>query len=861
MVYISCHRAHLVLLRSLVWKKYDSLIKANVGLGDLFHDNVRRNPHAEAVVDGNRVLTYAQLHKKSLQLAKHLREDESFQPEEPVGIIVNAGANNVVAQVAVNYAGGSCVPLDPSLPYQQIDSRLFNVGSRLLVVDADNQNRLSSYDRVSVDQKVPTATEPGKIDDIPVTTTLDHRTHLLYTSGTTGEPKTVQILARGLLHLLYHLPFPSADARDRVGHVSSITFDIAMFEIWAPLLRGAIIVILNRSVLLDPIALAERIERYRVTVLCITPAVLNLAAATCPLAFAQLRVLTLGGEAPNRKAIRKVLESGPPGRLINCYGPTECTVMALTHRVTLDDVWTGDVGIGKPLGRTLLYILDDTFSPVPDEHIGELFIGGAGVSPGYLGQPEKNASSFFNIAGLSQSDTPIRLYRTGDLVKRRKSGLIDYHGRRDNQVKIRGYRIELEAVEAALMKTELFSSVVALKIDSPLEGAGGMLVAYAVPVSLWEGLQSDATGILGKLLPSYMVPRIELISELTLNSHGKIDRKTLAGLSPGMWQARLEPADLETPNTISELKRAWSEILAIPTRQLDSRSDFFLLGGTSLQAALFIHGIRRDLRTEVSLLALYENSTLAALAAFIDASQKGKVATKDERETWLADAKLAQGLQLPPGQLRNWRADTEGRVLLTGATGFVGAHLLRRLLDMPDVLQVGCLVRASSPAHGLSRIRRSLERHQLWEEPPASKLPVLPGALEEGTLGLAQDRFQAIAGWASVVFHLGAHVNYTQPYSVHRSPNVLGTVNVLRLAATGRLKPLHYISSLSTFGPTGFINGVSHVREDESLMPHLDALRYDDGYSQSQWVALCANGQGHSRVVDSECPISVAMKH
>lgn len=205
---------------------------------------------------------------------------------------------------------------------------------------------------------------------------------------------------------------------------------------------------------------------------------------------------------------------------------------------------------------------------------------------------------------------------------------------------------------------------------------------------------------------------------------------------------------------------------------------------------------------------------------------------KDHRNDWLADSRLAEGLVLTAvGGLPEWRSDIEGHVFMTGATGFVGAHFLCKLLKLPEVRQVAYLVRAIDAASGLLRIRESLQKYGIWEDSMSSMLMVFPGRLEDETLGLGQECFEKIADWASVVFHLGAHVNYSQPYSTHRP------ANVLRLAITGRPKALHYMSSISAFGPAGMITGVLRILKDESLLAHLNALFYDHGYAQSQWVA------------------------
>lgn len=818
--------------------EYEVLQNTNTGLGELFCMQARSCPYATAVIYGELVLSYGQLHSKAKCLANRLRQLDGFRSEAPTAILVAPGPNDVIAQIAVLYAGGTCVPLSPSLPDHQADSRLADVGSHHLIVDAENGNRLATPYRVCIENEIAASAVIQHTYHVAVSTTLGHRTHLLFTSGTSGKPKAVQILARSILQLVYHSPFSPLNSQDRVAKVNDTSFDVSLYEIWIPLLRGASIVVLDRNVLFHPLVLAKSIDCYKLTVLVITTAVLNLTAAACPWAFSRLRMLLCGGEMANKKAIQTILESAPPQQLINCYGPTECCLYCLVHRVTLDDCrMDGPVSIGKPIGKTTVYILDECFLPVEDEQVGELFIGGPGVSSGYFNRESQNVSSFVELVGLAKRGVPVRLYRTGDLVRRRKSGLVDFIGRRDNQVKIRGYRIELEAVEAALLKTGCFLQAVALKIDSPREGAGSILVAFAMPISPENGQQHHIIEILKSLLPNYMMPRIQHIKEFPLNSRGKVDRQKLRDMILNQWHLRSNSIYSGSMDTIARLEHIWLNILALPQLQINPGEDFYLLGGTSLQAAVLIHQIRQDFGIEISTLSLHDNSSLSSLANFINTSKDSRPLLKDHRNDWLADSRLAEGLVLTAGRLREWRADTEGHVFLTGATGFVGAHFLWQLLKMSEVRQVGCLVRAPDAASGLLRIRESLQKYGIWEESMSSMLMVLPGRLEDETLGLGQECFAKVADWASVVFHLGGHVNYSQPYSTHRPANVLGTLNVLRLAIMGRPKALHYMSTISAFGPTGMVTGVSRILEDESLLAHLDALPYDHGYAQSQWVA------------------------
>ncbi|KAK6831682.1 AMP-binding enzyme [Aspergillus parasiticus SU-1] len=818
-------------------EEYDLAARQGKGLAQQFFDHVFLNPSAVAVVDGDTNLTYQDLHERAAVLARGLQRG-NLRTEEPVGVVVQHGISDVVAQIAILYAAATCVPMDPTLPDLQIKGRLDRLKARYILVDRANQHRDLPFHPLIVDDSSASFSKSSYVwdNEEPMQTTLEHRTHIIHTSGTTSEPKAVQIAARSILQVVFHAPFEPLYPTDRVAHVNNSSFDVSLFDIWAPLLRGACIVVVSKVTLLDLETLAAYIDRQGITVMATTTAILNLAASVYPRAFEKLRLCFIGGEAANISAIETIFQAGPPTQLINAYGPTECCIFCLAHRVTIADVQAGVVSIGKPIGRTLAYICDEAGRPVPDGHEGELLIGGAGVSPGYINQPDKNRASFVAIEG---SDCQ-RFYRTGDIVRRRVSdGQIDYVGRRDHQVKVRGFRIELEAVESAIMKTGQFSEAVALKVEAGSEGAGSILVAFAVALSGTKPhAVLSAVDMLKAVLPDYMVPKIELISKMPVNSHAKVDRKYLEQLFRNRWAEQHIDMDNED-STRGKLSNLWASILGVPVPASNDNADFFLLGATSMQASLLISRIQKTFNVQVSLLTLYDNSSLIGLAGIIEERILGtqeSFCKESERHMWLEDSKLADSLVPPSDPPVDWCRDTEGRVFLTGATGFVGSFLLADLLRQPNVHQVGCLVRAVDPATGLRRLQNGLAKYDLWENQFRYKLLPLCGTLEDRYLGLGPDRFQEIAHWASVIFHLGARVNYTQPYSLHRPANVQGTVNVLRLACAGRSKALHYVSSISCFGPTGFITGTRTVMENEPLLRHLEALPYDHGYAQSQWV-------------------------
>ncbi|CAG8080288.1 unnamed protein product [Penicillium olsonii] len=843
-------------------EEYELAVDQNIGLGQLFYNQMERNPASTAIIDGNEKISYQELHANALLIAQNLIEYQ-IKLEEPVGIIVQHGIADVVTQMAIIYAGGSCVPMDSTLPDILIQTRLEKLHTRCILVDDCNKHRNLNFHRFDVSGRTPLKSKESWLSwlsksEIPLPATLEHRTHLIHTSGTTSDPKAVQIVARSILQIVYHAPFEAIEETDTVAHVNNTSFDVALFDIWVPLLRGARIAVLSKAILLNLPAMAAAIDQMGITIMATTTALLNLAATTYPRAFAQLKTCFIGGEAANVAALETILTQGPPRQLINAYGPTECCIFCLAHKVTLDDTSSGVISIGKPVGRTVARICDEVGKSVPDGEEGELWIAGAGVSPGYVGQTEKNAACFVSLA---EDEKTQRFYRTGDRVRRRiGDGQIDYLGRQDHQVKVRGYRIELEAVEAAMLKTRQFSEVAALKVEAG-EGAGSVLVAFAVPTSSQPKAVVSATKSLKATLPSYMVPQIEVISQLPLNGHGKVDRKTLSQLYRKRW---VDQTASNTHNghaqkgTIEErLANIWKNILGNSSIPLGTETDFFDLGATSLQASLLISRIREIFNASISLLTLYDNSTLGRLTIVVEEEldcSGGKHETiRDEQSVWIEDTKVADDLVPPSGPVVDWRRDTEGRVFFTGTTGFVGAFMVADLLRMREVHQVGCLVRASDVDSGFKRVKSTMIKYGQWEERFAEKLLVLCGSLEDIYLGLGYGRFHEIAKWASVIFHLGARVNYTQPYSMHRPANVVGTRNVLRLASTGRNKALHYVSSISCFGPTGLVTGTQTIAEDEPLLKHVVALPYDHGYAQSQWVV-----EGLlKRVMDRNFPVAI----
>lgn len=290
--------------------EYDNVVARNVGLGQLFRDQVEEHRAAIAVVDGDTSLSYHDLHLKASALALELHP---LTLEDPVGILTQHGVWGIAAQMAVIYAGGSCVTMDSTLPDGQIRARLHRLGAPVLLADRPNSHRKFPFRQIIVDDgPVDTTDRQENAFIFPVLTDLEHRTHLIHTSGTTSEPKAVQIAARSILEVVYHAPFEPVWQTDVVAHVNNTSFDVSLFDIWGPLLRGARIAVLNKKVQLDIPKMAEHINHLGITFMATTTALLNLAASTYPRAFEKLRFCWIGGETANVSAIEKNLDRGSP---------------------------------------------------------------------------------------------------------------------------------------------------------------------------------------------------------------------------------------------------------------------------------------------------------------------------------------------------------------------------------------------------------------------------------------------------------------------------------------------------------------------------------------------------------------------
>ncbi|MEU8845992.1 amino acid adenylation domain-containing protein [Streptomyces sp. NPDC048564] len=592
-----------------------------LGIPGRFAEHVTRTPDAPAVESDGEVLTYAGLDTASDALAGRLRE-AGVRPGDTVALPLARSASMVVAQLAVLKAGACCLPLDPDAPagrsaalVEAADARVALTATEVQLPDTVRALDLRESDATA---HPPTAPVPP-----------ESPAYVMYTSGSTGEPKGIVTPHRAVAELAADSRF-TGGAHERVLLHSPHTFDAATYEMWVPLLNGGTVVVAPPGPV-TPDVLKRVLPEGRVTAVWLTAELLRTVAEIAPEVLGSVREVWAGGDVLAPEAVRRVRELCPGTRIVNGYGPTETTVFATAHSVSGDV--GGSVPIGRPLDNTRAHVLDRLLRPVPTGTVGELYVAGAGLAHGYLNRPGLTAERF---VADPYGPPGARMYRTGDLVRRLPGGDLEFMGRGDDQVKVRGFRIEPAEVEAALAGCPGVERAVVAARPGP--DGGKRLVAYVV-----GGDPDLVREHAARTLPAHLLPSAwSRLDTVPLTAHGKVDRAALpepeADGGPrgrGMRIAR--------PGREQRLCVLFAQVLGVDA--LGPDADFFAHGGHSLLALRLTASIHAELGTRVSPAALFEAPTPAALAARLTT---GQAEDRDEEDAYAPLFTLRREGDLPP---------------------------------------------------------------------------------------------------------------------------------------------------------------------------------------------------------------------
>ncbi|SDG46300.1 amino acid adenylation domain-containing protein [Paenibacillus sp. cl6col] len=568
-----------------------------------FEQQVFLQPDRIALVHNGRKLTYNELNKQANRLANMLRTEWNIQHNEFVAVRMGQGIEYIISILAILKAGSAYLPIDMEYPDERIHFILEDSQARFMLVQ--HVDDIPQGHMVSTLVVTESLSRELPMDNLDVPTKAEDLAYLLYTSGTTGQPKGVLIEQQNVLNLVQDPHYLSMDCQTVMLQATSIVFDLSTLEIWGTLLNGGTLVIVDKAILLEPKRLKETIREQQVNSMLITTALFHHLASHHSDIFSGIGQLLTGGEVLSSVLTNRILESYPDLRLVNGYGPTECTV--LTTYYDIRSAESTSISIGKPISGTNVSILgvDDQIQPIGVP--GELCISGVGVGRGYLNQPELTADRYVRIPGRTDQI----MYRTGDLAYWREDGTIEFMGRKDRQLKLRGYRIELGEIENILLKHDQVLEAVVVPIKNTSDELS--LCAYIVPEICTDELESQLILHLRKSLPDYMIPADCIIIErIPLKTNGKVDTDRLP--VPDRQQLRGQQTII-LPQTPEEQKVAaiWTEILGI--QQISVHHNFFELGGHSLKLIILAEELQHA-GYSINTMDLYKYPTIASFLQF-----------------------------------------------------------------------------------------------------------------------------------------------------------------------------------------------------------------------------------------------------
>ncbi len=793
----------------------------------VFADEARKTPNAPAVVRGEDTLSYRDLDASAEAVAALLVE--RGHAGHRVALCVERTFDLPVAVLAVLKAAGACVPLDVGYPAERIAYMLRDSGATALVTRRSVAAGLTLPGDLPVtflddvptprtaaggDAESPAALPAARDEDIA---------YVLYTSGSTGRPKGVALPHRSLAGLVdWQRRRSGSGPGARTLQFAPLSFDVAFQELFATWASGGAVVLIDDDVRTDPERLCDMLSVHRVERLFLPYVALQQLARyacaeqrRCP---SLKEVVTAGEQLFVTPAIRRFFTDLAHASLENQYGPTETHVVTAERLTGPPASWPDRPSIGRPVPGARVYVLDGAMRPCPVGSTGELYVGGRAPAQGYLGLPELTAERFLRDPHAPE---PGRVYRTGDLARLLPDGRIELLGRTDDQVKIRGHRVETGEVESAVKAVPGVADAVVVSTEGA-PGEGRRLAVGYLPTA-GDGLTPEALrSALRDRLPSFMVPAVCVpLASFPLTPSGKVDRAALARDRSGTAVAppQGEPARTPTEKRVTELCAA---VLGVGSAGVED--DFFAHGGDSLLAVRLALALREEFGVAVPMNCVFTAPTPVALTRLVD-----RLGQRPDTPALTADLVLPP--DIVPAQQVLPVVTNPKEVLLTGATGFLGAFLLRELLAHTSA-RVHCLVRGTDQAHAAARLRAAQEAYGIADEEAQERIVVHAGDLALPRLGLSEEAFDRLARTVDVVHHAGASVNLAQAYAQSRLANVRGTVEVLRLAAAHRTVPVHHISTVGVFAGRALTG--RRIGPDEPLTP-VEALVH--GYTQSKWVA------------------------
>jgi len=771
-----------------------TIYERNKNVIQLFEEQVLKTPNKTAVVFKEQKLTYKELNIKSNQLANYMKNNFNVKQNDKVAIFVKKSLESIISIIATIKLGATFVPIDIEYPEDRIEYILKDSNAKVILTLEEYQNKINSdISKINIDIENDIYMSSDTLNPTNKLTPEDI-IYIMYTSGSTGRPKGVMVKHRNVVRLVRNTNYIDFTKCQRILQTGSIVFDACTFEIWGALLNGLTLYIIKKSELLDTNILEQYLLENKIDTLWLTAPLFNQLSEENPYMFKKVKYLLTGGDVLSPRHINMVRKSNPNITIINGYGPTENTTFSCCF--TIDKNYENSIPIGKPIANSTAYIVSKNGKIQPKGVPGELWVGGDGVSKGYLNRKDLTLEKFIpNPFGKG------KVYKTGDLVKLLPNGNIDFIGRLDNQVKIRGFRVEISEIDNVVKQYPEISKIYTLVKEM---NGSKILITYFTADRIIN--IQDIILFLQERLPLYMIPQyIMQLEQLPLTINGKVDK------------LKLPMPELESKNkyvapeneTQKQLCDIWCKIFNM--KKIGILDNFFELGGDSLLAIrLQTEALKQNININYS--DIFEYQTIKSLS---EKNQKKKLYKLDEKYDY---SKINELIKI--NNISNIEEKSEeikiGNLLLFGATGFLGTHILDKYLERTTG-NIYCLVRRKNNEDSEQRLKNILNFYfeNKYNNEFGKRIFVVYGDVTQKNFGLNEKEYEALGKKIDTVVNSAALVKHFGDFEMFKAINVVGIQNVIEYCKKFN-KKLYHISTMSVAGISDIDENIEN--DDERIL-------------------------------------------
>lgn len=801
------------------WNQTEKSYPKYKTIHQLFEEQVEKTPNTTAIICEAKILTYQELNNHANQLANYLRINYEIKGDDLVAFYLNKSHLILIAMFAILKSGAGYVPINTEYPDERIGYILQDTRAKAVltnIIHLDKLNHIAketSWVDTSSIIAIDDTNNQSKINIFPIANldtniTSKNLAYVIYTSGTTGLPKGVTIEHMSVVNYLNNIKEKVFNnGNERVDFSTNISFDLTVTTTLGALCAGCEVYVYSGDIR-DIDVYKRHLIDNKIIIVKVVPSYLDLFLDILP--KTNITKIILGGEKISKSCLDKINKTNLI--IYDEYGPTEATVGSCLSKIYSDGKSSEYLTIGTPYNNYKTYVLDVSMKPLPIGAVGALYIGGDGLARGYLNNIELTSKNFLSNPYQSEEDkiqnVNNKLYKTGDMVRYLPNGELEYLGRGDSQIKIKGFRIEPSEIEIVINHySGVKQSVVVTSTqlnNSDLITFNEYLVAYYVSDCKLDEI--SLSNYLAMKLPYYMLPEVLIhIVALPLTINGKLDKSALPG--PNLTKH----SDYAAPRNSLEIKicEVYSELLKLSREEVGINHDFFKLGGNSISAIHLVYRLQHELK--ISLNDVFKFRTPAMIAEAVPIARENlryklkqmklvynKLAIYEEEDNVAMKTKKLEYLE----QIKHIKLATKQRknirgVLLTGASGHLGCHILYQLLFETEY-KVYLLVRAASNEDAYNRVN---EKFKFYFDNNLNRylnrIIIFTADIEKPNLGLNLEHYNELVSNIDSIIHAAGLVKHYGEYSSFFQTNVQATINLLELSKLTTLKDFHYISTLS----------------------------------------------------------------